>query len=181
MNEEATERAFQSIGSTIQGCIEAGSGRVKPLGGSVTIALRVARDGAAKWAYIKASTLGDQETETCMLDAVRGKTWPKPVGGDGLAEKSFELAAQSEPIAIEEEREKKPIALVRKESWKCRKGVRGTFTAIVYVRTSGAVLTSSVTPPNEKGEEAAGCMAEMIKKVKFVPGGNRVGKLIFEL
>jgi hypothetical protein len=181
MNEEATERAFRSVGEAIQECMVAGSGRVKPLGGSVTIALRVASDGAAKWAYIKASTLGDSETEKCMLDAVRAKTWPKPLGGDGLVEKSFELASQSEPIPIDEELEKKPLALVRKEAFKCRKGVQGTFTATVYVRTSGAVLTTSVTPPNEKGEEAADCMAEIIKKVKFIPGGNRTGKFSFEL
>jgi hypothetical protein len=181
MNEEAMDRAFQSLGSAVQECIAAGTGRIKGLGGAVTIALRVARDGTAKWAYIKTSTLGDRETEKCLLDAVRAKTWPKPVGGDGLAEKSFELAAEKEPIAIEEEREKKPLALVRKEAFKCRKGVRGTFTATVYVRTSGAVLTTSVTPPNEKGEDAADCMVEIIKKVKFIPGGNRTGKFSFEL
>jgi hypothetical protein len=181
MNEEATNRAFDSLGPAIQECISAGSGRVKALGGTVTIALRVARDGAAKWAYMKSSTLGDRETERCMLDAVRSKAWPKPVGGDGLAEKSFDLEPLAKPVEVDEEKQKRPIALVRKEAWKCRKGVRGSFVATVYIRTNGKVLTAGVTPPNEKGEGAADCMAELIGKVKFAPPGRRTGKLSFEL
>jgi hypothetical protein len=181
MNEEAMNRAFQSISPAIQGCIEAGSGRVKALGGSVTIALRVAQDGAAKWAYMKASTLGDRETERCMLDAVRSKAWPRPVGGDGLAEKSFDLEPLAAPVEVDEDRAKKPIALIRKEAWKCRKGVRGSFIATIYLRANGKVLAAGVTPPSEKGEDAADCMAEMIQKVKFGSPGGRVGKLRFEI
>lgn len=181
MNEEAMNRAFQSISPAIQECISAGSGRVKALGGSVTIALRVAKDGAAKWAYMKTSSLGDRETEKCMLEAVRSKAWPKPVGGDGLAEKSFDLDPLTAPVEIDEAKQKKPIALVRKEAWRCRNGVRGAFRATVYVRATGKVLAAGVTPPNEKGETAADCMADLIRDVKFAPSGGKIGKLTFDL
>lgn len=181
MNEEDINRAFNSLGPAIQACIETGSGRVKPLGGHVTIALRIGRDGAPKWAYLKESTLGDRETEKCLLDAARAKTWPKPLGGDGLAEKSFDLEPRTQPLPLEEERVKKSIALVRKESAKCRQGVRGTFTATAYIRTNGQVLAAGVTPPDEKGEDAVDCFVDIIKRVKFASPGNRIAKLSFEL
>src|SRR5688572_11015851 len=46
MNEEAMGRAFNSLGPSIQECVEAGSGKVKTLGGHVTFSLRIAMDGA---------------------------------------------------------------------------------------------------------------------------------------
>lgn len=181
MNEEAVNRAFNSLGASIQACIETGSERIKPLGGHVTIALRIDRDGGVKWAYLKESTLGDRETEKCVLDAARAKTWPKPLGGDGLAEKSFDLEPPTQPLPLEEERVKKPIALVRKESAKCRQGVPGTFIATAYIRTNGQVLAAGVAPPSEKGEAAADCLVDIIRRVKFASPGNRIAKLSFEV
>lgn len=181
MNEEAMVRAFNSLGPSIQECVETGSGRVKPLGGHVTFALRIAKDGAVRWVYLKESSLGDQDTEKCLLDAVRAKQWPLPVGGEGLAEKSFDLDPRATPLTLDEDRAKKSIALARKEAAKCRKGARGTFMATAYIRTNGAVLAAGVTPPSEKGQEVADCMVDAIRRVKFVAAGNNTGKLRFEL
>lgn len=178
LNEEAMNRAFQSLEPAVQACIAEGAARVKTLGGSVTLKLRIKRDGTARWAFMKNTSLGDRETEKCMLGAVRGKTWPEPLGGEGIAEKSFDLEPQSTPIPLDEKRSKLTLAQIRKDSWKCRKGVRGTFTATVYVRTNGHVISVGITPPNEKGEAAADCMTDMIKKMKFVPG-RKTGKLSF--
>lgn len=173
-------RAFQSLEDEVQACIAGGLGRVKALGGSATLKLRIKRDGKARWAFMKSTSLGDRETEKCLLGAVREKTWPEPLGGEGIAEKSFELEAQPAPIALDEKRSKLTLAQIRKDHWKCRKSVRGVFTATVYVRTNGHVISVGITPPNEKGEDAADCMAEMIKKMKFVPG-RKTGKLSFTM
>jgi len=181
MNEEAMVRAFNALGPSIQACVEAGSGRVKPLGGHVTFALRVMKDGAVRWVYLKESTLGDRATEKCLLDEVKAKQWPKPVGGEGLAEKSFDLDPRAAPLTLDEDRTKKSIALVRKEALKCRKGVRGTFLATAYIRTNGQVLAAGVAPPSAKGEDAADCIADVIRRVKFVSPGNKIAKLSFEL
>ncbi len=180
LNEEAMNRAFSSLEEAVQECIASGITRVKTLGGSATIKLRIKRDGTPRWAYMKTTSLGDRETEKCLLAAVRAKTWPEPLGGEGIAEKSFELEAQSPPIALDEKRSKLTLAQIRKDHWKCRKSVRGTFTATVYVRTNGHVISAGITPPSEKGEDAADCMAEMIKKMKFVPG-RKTGKLSFTM
>lgn len=181
MNEEAMERAFNALGPAIQGCVEAGSGRVKALGGHLTFELRIQKDGAVRWVYLKESTLGDQDTEKCLLDSVRAKVWPLPVGGEGLAQRSLDLDPPAAPLVVDEDRAKRSIAAVRKEAAKCRKGARGTFAATVYIRTNGAVLSAGVAPPNAKGQEAADCMAGVIRKVKFVGPGSKTGKLSFTL
>lgn len=181
MNEEAMEKAFNSLGPSIQGCVDAGSGRVKPLGGHLTFELRIAKDGAVRWAYLKESTLGDQDTEKCLLDAVRAKQWPLPVGGEGLAQRSLDLDPRAAPLTMDEDRAKRSIAAVRKEAQKCKKGARGAFTATAYIRTNGAVLAAGVAPPSAKGQEAADCMAGVIRKVKFVAPGNKTGKLSFTI
>lgn len=181
LNEEAMVRAFNGLGPQIQACVEEGSAKVKPLGGHVNFALRIMKDGAVRWVYLKESTLGDGATEKCLLDAIRAKQWPKPVGGEGLAERTFDMDPRAAPIEIDEEREKRPIAVIRRDAWKCTKGARGTFWATVYIRTNGRVLTAGVSPPSAKLQEAADCLAEMIRKIPFVPAGAKTGKLTFRV
>lgn len=181
LNEEAMVRAFNGLGPEIQACVEAGSAKVKPLGGHVNFALRIKKDGAVRWVYLKESTLGDADTEKCLLDAVRAKQWPKPVGGEGLAERSFDLDPRATPADIDEEREKRPIAAIRRDAWKCKKGARGAFRATVYIRTNGHVLAAGVAPPSAKAQDAADCLAETIRKIPFVPAGAKTGKLTFDI
>jgi hypothetical protein len=70
---------------------------------------------------------------------------------------------------------------VRREAAKCRKGFVGTFIATAYIRTNGAVLTAGITPPNENAEEVADCIVDVIRRVRFVSPGNRIGKVTFEV
>src|SRR5262249_17905835 len=58
-------------------CAERGNERVGPLGGHVGLRLRITKQGAVRWAYLTESTLGDRETEKCVLDLARAKTWPR--------------------------------------------------------------------------------------------------------
>src|SRR5262249_51787732 len=136
---------------------------------------------AAKWVYLSASTLGDRDTEKCLLERARGKSWPKPLGGDGLAEKAFEIDPQKQAAVIEEKRLKVENAKARAAAAEWRDGVRGAFLATVYVRPDGRVAAAGVAPPSEKGEDIADCVVEAIQKVRFRPVGARPAKVSFEI
>jgi hypothetical protein len=182
LNEADIERAFGKLSGEIEGCFATGSARVSALGGRFKMKLRIDREGALRWAYLAESTLGDRDTEKCLLDAARAKTWPRPVGGEGLAEKSYEIEAPSSPTALDEDRFKAAIKLARKETAKCRKaGAWGVFQATTYLRFDGRVLAAGIAPPNEKGEAVIDCMAKALKKLRFGAVGRKTGKLSFEL
>src|SRR5262245_50274399 len=72
MNEDAMDDAFNALGSPLQRCLEDGLSRVNELGGHFKLSLRIDRQGSTKWVYLSESTLGDRETEKCVLDLARG-------------------------------------------------------------------------------------------------------------
>jgi hypothetical protein len=181
LNEEAMARAFEKLDRPIQACLDAATGRLSVVGGRFTLKLRIAPDGKARWAYLGESTLGDRKAERCVLDLVREKEWPRPLGGDGLAERSYEIDARAKAGTLEEKWVRPAVAKVRTHAWKCRKGRgRGKIRVTAYISADGRVLAAGLAPPNERVEEAADCIAEAVRKVRFGKVGKRV-KMSFEI
>lgn len=183
LNEEAVARSFERMNDAVQNCFATGTGKVSALGGHIKMKIRIDPQGALRWAYLAESTLGDRDTEKCLLDAARAKSWPLPVGGDGLAERSFDVEPPSPVKDLDAKKYKRALALVSKETSKCRKnGTWGkVFRATAYLRYDGLPITLGIAPPNEKGEDVIDCMVKIIKKIKFGGIGRRMGKLTFDL
>jgi hypothetical protein len=180
MNEMAVEDKFKSLLKPIGKCFEDGSARVEQIGGSFTVSFRVDRAGKTRWAYMKASTIGDRGTESCILDLIRQETWPKPLSGEGLAQKSMEIEPSRAPGTVDVKRMKTVVKLAQKRIASCRVGVRGTFFLTVYLEPNGRVRTSGVATPNEKADAAADCITSEIQKIKFTPTG-KLAKVSFEM
>jgi hypothetical protein len=180
MNELAVESRFKSLVKPIVKCFEGGSERVEQIGGSFTVSFRVDRAGKTRWAYMKASTIGDRGTESCILDLVRLETWPKPLSGEGLAEKTMEIEPSKVPHSIDDKRMRTVVKLAKKRIESCRKGLQGAFLATVYLEPNGRVRTSGVATPNEKADAVADCITSEIQKLKFTPTG-KLAKVSFEM
>ena len=178
LNEEAMDLAFASL--DVNGCVVPRGEHLDQLGGELKLKVRIDRRGSARWAYLSRSTLGDRDAEKCVLDLVKAKAWPKPLGGDGLAEKDFVVDPRTESVALDERRTMAQVAQARVDAGKCRKGVRGSFVATVYVRPDGRVAAAGVAVPSEKGVDVADCMVEAVRKVRF-RGAPKPSKLSFEI
>jgi hypothetical protein len=183
LNEEAVARSFERMNDDVQTCFAKGTTKVSAFGGHVKMKLRIDPQGALKWAYMAESTLGDRDTEKCLLDVARAKSWPQPIGGDGLAERAYDVDPPAPAKDLDSKKFKVAVALVNKETAKCRKkGTWGTvFRVTAYLRYDGLPITVGIAPPNEKGEDVIDCMIKIIKKVKFGGIGRRMGKLGFDL
>jgi hypothetical protein len=177
MNEDAMDKAFSSL--KIMDCVARGAERVNELGGQVKLKLRIDREGGVKWAYLAESTLGDRDTEKCVIDLARARTWPKPLGGEGLAEKVYAVDAPKAPAELDARNVGGAVARARTDVQKCRGKVRGAFVATVYVGRDGSVASAGVAVPSEDGEAVADCVVEALRKLKFqrVP---RTSKVSFE-
>jgi hypothetical protein len=175
LNEEAVEKAFASL--DVNRCIEQ---RGETFGGKLKLKLRIDRRGGARWAYVSGSNLGDRDAEKCVLDLARAKSWPKPLGGDGIAEGEIIIKPHAEPATADERRTLTQIAHARTEADKCRRGVAGSFFATVYLEPDGSVATAGVSVPSEKGEEVADCVVEAVRKVRF-QRAPKAAKLSFEI
>ncbi|HEX6767310.1 MAG TPA: AgmX/PglI C-terminal domain-containing protein [Polyangiaceae bacterium] len=185
MNEEAVESTFSSSLSGLERCLSRGAEKVEFLGGSVSFFLKINTSGKIERAYVEHSTLGDRATEKCMLDSLRKKSWPKPVGGDhGLARKSFDFDPPNDvrpPTEWSDSDAQPGLSKIGGDVQKCKEGHGGRFEATLYVGTGGEVLAAGVAPPDEAGEDAVDCLVEALEAAKFPSPGSWPAKVTLTL
>lgn len=185
MNEDEVDAVFKKSLPTLEKCLNKGAARVEFLSGSVSFFLKVGSAGKVDQAYLEHSTLGDRETEKCMLSALKSRTWPKPVGGEhGLAKKSFDFDSPNDvrpPMDWDPEQAKGALKKLGDKLNECRGNASGPFEATAYVSTEGSVITASVTPPNEAGEAAVDCLVDALREASFPSPGSWPAKITFSL
>jgi hypothetical protein len=185
LDEDKVTRAFDSSIKELQHCLERGAKRVEFIGGAVSFYVRVDGGGALAHTHVEESSLGDRETEKCMLDVLRKKKWPAPVGGEtGYARKAFDFDPPNDvrpPTEWSSDRVSKTLDDKRDEIANCKNGSSGSFTATVYVATNGQPLAVGVTPPDETGEAAVDCLVGVMKDASFPKPGSWPAKVSFSL
>ncbi len=184
LNEAKVNAAFESSLSGLERCLRQGASRVEFLGGSVSFFVKIDLEGKVDGAYVEKSTLGDRDTEKCMLGTLRSKHWPKPVGGEhGLARKSFDFDPPNDvraPADYDPDHLGKGLDKISGKLASC-KSTKGSYEATIYVAIDGSVLSASVTPPNEAGEESVDCLVLTLKSASFPSPGSWPAKVTFAL
>ncbi len=185
LDEDAVTRTFASTLKGLQRCLDDGAGKVQYLGGSVSFSIKVDQEGHLSDARLDHSTLGDRDTEKCMLGVLRSKQWPKPVGGmHGLATKSFEFDPPNDvrpPTEWPSDRVEKTLDELASKISSCKGGSAGSFGATLYVGTDGHALSVGVTPPDARGESAVDCLVGVLKEAKYPSPGSWPAKVSFTL
>lgn len=184
LNEEKVNAAFESSLDGLQHCLQQGASRVEFIGGSASFFLKIDASGKVDSSYLEKSTLGDRDTEKCMLDALRAKKWPKPVGGEhGLARKSFDFDPPNDvrpPADYDQDHLDKGLGKISGKLASCKES-KGSYEATIYVATDGSVLSAGVTPPDERGEGSVDCLVSTLKGASFPSPGSWPAKVTFSL
>ncbi len=185
MNEEKVQAAFERAAPRLSRCYQRGVQRLPYLGGEIRFKVRVTEEGAARWAFVKDSTLGDRETETCMLGVLKATRWPKPVGGEGLAENSFTFEPSSDerpPVPWTPDQLGTPYKKAQPALNSCRSQAGGTqLKATLYIDTDGKPLSVGVSSADERGEEAAECVAGALREITFPSPGSYASKVSVDI
>jgi hypothetical protein len=181
LDEKKTSATFEQVSSQLQKCFTQGVGRLPYLSGEVRLVVRIGESGSAKWAYVKESTLGDRQTEDCMLGVLKSASWPKPVGGEGQAEKglSFDPGGDERPpVAWTPDRLGGALAKAKGALASCRSGAgAGPMTATLYVGTDGKAQAVGVSGSDEKAEKAVGCVVSTLQGTTFTSPGSWPAKV----
>lgn len=96
IDDAAIQDVFVKIADQLATCHAQGRARVGVLAGDVTVFMRIDAQGHARYDYLQASTLGDRDTEKCILDLLQQTTWPTPVGGEAEVTHNFGWSAGGE-------------------------------------------------------------------------------------
>lgn len=182
LDEDKVNAAFESTLDSLQRCLQQGASRVEFIGGSASFFLKIDSSGKVDGSYLEKSTLGDRDTEKCMLDALRAKKWPKPVGGEhGLARKSFDFDPPNDvraPADYDQDHLSKGLDKISGKLASCKES-KGTYEATIYLATDGSVLSAGVTPPDEQGEGGVDCLVSTLKGAAFPSPGSWPAKVTF--
>jgi hypothetical protein len=182
-----TEATWTKLQPSLMRCYTDGQKRLEYLGGDVKFFLRVGQDGSAKYIYLVDGTLGDRQTERCMLDLALNTSWPAPDGGEAEVQKSMGFdppANVRAPSDWASEKVSAALALHGADLDKCKAGVAGTFHLTAYVAPvgkAGHVAAVGVAPPSKDGEGKADCIVDIVKKLKLPSPGSYAAKVSFTL
>jgi hypothetical protein len=185
LDEGKVEDTFNRLLPRFGDCLTQGSSRVEFIGGHVKFFVRIALDGSAKWAYLSESTIGDRDTERCMLGIAKGVKWPIPAEGEGQAQKAFDFDPSPDvrdAVPWGADRIARSLATARPKLGQCTQGAPGRYKATVYVQTNGTAISAGVATPDERSEAgAADCLVSVIKSMKFPSPGSWPAKVMFDV
>jgi hypothetical protein len=180
IEQRDVEKAFNKLQGPLEGCHKQGRDRVEYMAGSVKVFLRIDQAGKVKWSFFLESSLGDRETEKCILDVLGKADWPKPVGGDAEVRNGFGWDPGGERQPTSWQPDKVLSALddakdVKKDVDKCKGGVKGDFKVTAYVEHDDSPEATNEkpdkptpppkTPPKPKGKKGDKAAAGKFKAI----------------
>ena len=161
LDGQAVRRTFQNIAPRLMGCYEAGLARLRYLAGDVQFHVGVALDGAVKWAFIESTQLGDHAAQQCMLEVIRGTTFPRPTGGESETVVPLALDPPGDPAwpaTWTPNNVATAVAEHQMELDACLDGSSG-YSLTIYVASGGTVQSTGATPPDADHQDQADCIA----------------------
>ena len=139
IDQKKVEQTFAGLlAGPLETCHKQGRDRVEFLTGDAKVFLRIDGNGKMKYGFFEESTLGDRDTEKCILGIFSGASWPKPEGGEAEVRSGFGWGPGGEREPTAWPSDKVTAALVdakdvRKQVEKCRAGVKADFAVTAYV------------------------------------------------
>jgi hypothetical protein len=187
LDPNAVERTFEHLQGKFQNCFKSGLSRVEYLGGDVSIFLRIGLDGSVKYTYFEDSSVGDRETEKCILGIVSSTSWPKPKGGEAEARKSFGFDAPADvraPTSWNSDNIAAAVGKAQGEIAKCKGGVSGNFKGAAYVQPDGKhgkVQAAGLASPSNDGVDKIDCLLGVVQGLQLPSPGSYAAKVSFAL
>ncbi len=187
IDQHQVEVTFDHLQGKIQNCFKQGLGRIEYLGGDVSVFLRIGQDGRVRYGYFEDSTVGDRDTEKCLLDVLSHADWPKPQGGEAEVRNKFGFDAPGDVRAPTDWNSDKIAAILGKASdaiSQCKGGVSGSFKGAAYVLPDGKkgkVQAAGLASPSKDGVDKIDCLLGVVNGLPMPSPGSYAAKVSFAL
>ncbi|MEO8877629.1 MAG: AgmX/PglI C-terminal domain-containing protein [Polyangiaceae bacterium] len=154
IDDGAVEEAFVKLAPELETCHAKGRTQNGMLAGDVTVFLRIDAQGQVRYSYFQSSTLGDRDTEKCILELLAATTWPKPTGGEAEVTHGLGWTAGGERAPVDWGSEKVTFALDGSPSTRhaldqCKRGASGVQMT-GYVTNGPPIATDPPKARNSK-------------------------------
>lgn len=181
ISPDAVERGMEARMGRFLRCFQQRHGALEVLGGSIELAFRVRVDGSVLWVHPRASTIGDRETERCILQAAQGTRFQPPRGGE--AEFSYPLTLDTPPdvrppLNWDASRVAEHVERSRGEIVDCGPG---PYTLTLYIAPGGQVLAAGAATPDPERAGDLDCVARVVAGWSMPDPGSYPAKVTFSL
>jgi hypothetical protein len=163
-------------------CVQTRLPELEALSGTISFVFNVAVNGSVDHVRPSASTLGDRETERCMLALAAATRFPAPHGGEAEFTWPLEIPIDSEvraPVELAPDFAR-PLLASEGEALHARCG-GGQLVVTAYLDTEGQVLAAGTAAPDLATDGELDCVAEGVRAWRFPSPGSYLGKLSFTL
>ena len=191
IDQGKVEQTFHSLlNGKLETCHKQGRDRIEFLTGDVKVFLRIDASGHVRYGYFEETTLGDRETEKCILGVLKEAAWPKPDGGEAEVRSGFGWGSggEREPTTWKSDQVQQALLDARASIDKCKAGVTGNFSVTAYVEVNeedtSAPAPSPAAKPKPKpkgkkgGKELGGHFKAIGVSAKSKEGGEKIDCII---
>lgn len=186
LDERKTNAAFNRAGVELTNCFARGTERIGYLAGDTEFYVRVANDGRPRYVYLADSTLGDRETEACMLRILERASFPAPIGGnEGIAKRQMRFdpgGDERPPVSWSPTQLGAALGQARGALSRCAASAgTGPMKATMYIETDGKPASVGVSVSDDKGEKAVGCVVDVLRSTTFPSPGSYAAKVTIDI
>ena len=185
IDEALTKKTVERIRPALMQCYESGLDRVAYMGGDLKFFLRVKADGHLRWGFVELTTLGDRQTETCMLDVLSATHWPLPEGGEAEVHQALGFDAPPggrTPLEWSADRVALAVGKKSQELASCKKHGPGAFQITAYVAADhgvGHIVAAGASAPNLASAADVDCILGVVRSLKLPSPGSTPAKVSF--
>jgi len=163
-------------------CVQRRSEAVEWLSGKVEFSFHIALDGSVASVFPSASTMGDRDTERCMLDVARSIRFPAPHGGEADFAWPLEVPLDPEiraPVVWDPAQASEVLLTNAQPALDACGG--GAFAVTAYVDPEGHVVAAGASVGEPGDAEKLDCITDAIKAWTFPSPGSYAAKISFGL
>lgn len=178
LSQEEIDGALRPKLPRMLGCIQQRRDVLEVLAGSLTLAFSVDTEGRVVAVHPRDSTLGDRETERCIVALAAATRFPPPHGGPA----DFGWPLEVDP----DEDVRAPVALspdglagaLRTQGAGLLARCGGSQVVVtMYVQPDGSVAAAGAAAPDGATEAQLDCVSEGVRGWKLASPGSYLGKL----
>ncbi len=153
---------------------------IEILGGHIHMSFRVDVEGNVLWVYPNESSIGDRETERCLLETAKAIRFPRPHGGEAEFGYPLDLDPPEDvrpPVAWAESSIEDVLEANRESVAECGTG----FTVTVYVGPGGEVMAAGAAADELDQAENLDCVTDDVSQWEMPDPGSYPAKVSFSI
>lgn len=153
---------------------------IEILGGHIHMSFRVDVEGNVLWVYPNESTIGDRETERCLVETAAAIRFPRPRGGEAEFGYPLDLDPPEDvrpPVAWGESSIADVLEANRASVASCGSG----YTVTMYVGPGGEVMAAGAAADELDDAANLDCVTDAVTEWEMPDPGSYPAKVSFSI